>query len=353
MEKKQAGTINSVSPGAAIAGGEIIVECENFPIKRGSRIGCYFDDTAATEITGASPRRMIVRLPAEMPTRAAHAGNGATGVKLFCDGYYSSEFRSITIGEKMHDELHLVANPALDASDGSLIVTRSGSRGQQLPVTMFRLYPDGDLEEISGDVMNPTGVAFSPSGELFVTSRAEGAVYRINRQNDAVPFASDLGIATGLAFDRRGNMFVGDRSGTIYKINSIGESEAFASLEQSIAAYHLAFGSDGALYVTRPNVASFDAVMRIDEDGEVSTFYRGLGRPQGLAFDRDGNLYVAASLRQRRGIVRISPNGEQAELFVAGMNIVGLCFGADGEMYVATNEAIYRLPLGIYGTILD
>ncbi|HZH35091.1 MAG TPA: hypothetical protein VEX64_09635, partial [Pyrinomonadaceae bacterium] len=163
----------------------------------------------------------------------------------------------------------------------------------------------------------------------------------------------DLGIATGLAFDRRGNMFVGDRSGTIFKINPIGEKTVFATLEQSIAAYHLAFGADNALYVTRPNVASFDAVMRIDEEGEVSTFYRGLGRPQGLAFDREGNLYVAASLRQRRGIIRISPEGDEAELFIAGMNIVGLCFGANGEMFVATNDAVFKLQLGIYGTLLD
>jgi sugar lactone lactonase YvrE len=91
--------------------------------------------------------------------------------------------------------------------------------------------------------------------------------------------------------------------------------------------------------------------MRVDEYGEVSTFYRGLGRPQGLAFDREGNLYVAASLRQRRGIVRISPDGKDAEMFVAGMNIVGLCFGSNGEMFIATNEAIFSLPLGIYGTL--
>ncbi|HEX8267331.1 MAG TPA: hypothetical protein VF596_18170 [Pyrinomonadaceae bacterium] len=352
MEKKQAGIIRRITPPNAIPGGEVIIECENFPIERGSDFRCYFNDERG-EIYGASPIRVTATIPAEMPKKSHPTGDGATEVKLYCDGYYSNTYRRIVTGVKLRDGLHLVANPAVDSSDGSLIVTRSGSRGQQLPVTLFRLYPDGDLEEISGDIMNPTGIAFSPSGELFVTSRAEGTVYRINRENEALPFASDLGIATGLAFDRLGNMFVGDRSGTIYKINSIGESEFFASLEQSIAAYHLAFGPDGALYVSRPNVASFDAVMRIDEDGEATMFYRGLGRPQGLAFDREGNLYVAASLRQRRGIVRISPDGGNAELFVAGMNIVGLCFGGAGEMFVATNEALYRLPLGIYGTLLD
>ena len=51
-----------------------------------------------------------------------------------------------------------------------------------------------------------------------------------------------------------------------------------------------------------------------------------------LAFDDDGNLYIAGSLRGRRGIVRISPEGEQAEIVVAGVNLVGLAFSASNEM---------------------
>lgn len=165
-------------------------------------------------------------------------------------------------------------------------------------------------------------------------------------------FAGDLGIATGLAFNRQGEMFVGDRGGKIYRVNEIGEARPWAEHEPSVSAYHLAFGPDNALYVTGPTVSSFDSIVRFDEDGEASVFFRGLGRPQGLAFDREGNLYVAASLRGRRGIVRISPDGD-ANIVVAGMNLVGLAFSPNGEMAVATNEAVYRLPLEIYGTLLD
>ena len=71
-----------------------------------------------------------------------------------------------------------------------------------------------------------------------------------------------------------------------------------------------------------------------------------------VAFDSDGNLYVAAALRGRRGVVRILPDGSNAELVVAGMNIVGLAFGPNGEMVVATNEAVYSLPLGIRGLLI-
>ena len=59
-----------------------------------------------------------------------------------------------------------------------------------------------------------------------------------------------------------GNLYVGDRSGTIFKIGRDRQIFVFAMLEPSVAAYHLAFGNDGNLYVTGPTTSSFDAVYR-------------------------------------------------------------------------------------------
>lgn len=168
--------------------------------------------------------------------------------------------------------MHLVANPAVDPKDDSIILTRSGSRGQQLPVTLFRLEADGYLNEMSADIMNPTGIAFDKTGELFVTARADGEVCRINRDEEVLPYSSDLGIATGIAFDKNGAMFVGDRSGTIYRVTSFGSAESFAVLEPSVSAYHLAFDKDENLYVTAPGLSSFDAVYRIDKEGYEEVF---------------------------------------------------------------------------------
>jgi sugar lactone lactonase YvrE len=144
-------------------------------------------------------------------------------------------------------------------------------------------------------------------------------------------------------------IYIGDRSGTIFRVNELGEARPFATLEPSVAAFHLAFGPDGDLYVAGPTVSSFENIWRVDTMGNVSSFYRGLGRPQGLAFDEEGNLYVAASLRGQRGIVRITPDGEQAEMVVAGGALVGLAFDEGGNMIVASTQRVYRLPLGIKG----
>ena len=102
-------------------------------------------------------------------------------------------------------------------------------------------------------------------------------------------FTEGMGIATGIAFDRDGNLYVGDRSGSIFKISPDKEIFVFATLEPSIAAYHLAFGLDDYLYVTGPTTSSFDSIYRMSPSGEVERFFTGLGRPQGLAFDIEGH----------------------------------------------------------------
>ncbi|MBA4122390.1 MAG: gluconolaconase [Acidobacteria bacterium] len=340
----RAGRIISINPAYAIPGGEIIINCENFEVNSTDGYGCFFNGQAA-RLVGASANRILAIVPDDFDS---------TEVQIYLEsGGERSDAKTITVGKKLADDLHIVANPAVDPNDDSIIVTRSGSRGQQLPVTLFRLETDGFLNDMPAEIMNPTGIAFDKNGEMFVTARADGEVCRINRDSESVPYASEMGIATGIAFNRSGEMYIGDRSGTIYRVTDLGTPESFAILEPSVSAYHLAFGTDDNLYLTAPGLSSFDAVYRVDKEGFDEIFYRGLGRPQGIAFDRDGNLYVAACSQGRHGIVKISNNGEKAETFVAGMNVVGLCFTRRGEMIVATGEAVYTLPIGIYGTLLD
>ena len=100
--------------------------------------------------------------------------------------------------------------------------------------------------------------------------------------------------------------------------------------------------------MTGPTTSSFDHAYRISPAGEVKSFYRGLGRPQGLAFDAAGNLYVAASLGGRRGVVRLTPDA-RPELAVSGNGIVGLAFTPQRSMILATNNALIELFMDIEG----
>jgi sugar lactone lactonase YvrE len=250
----------------------------------------------------------------------------------------------------MAENLHPVANPAVDAN-GQVFTTLSGARGQTTPVSIFRIQRDFQMVPFVRDLMNPTGLAFDREGYLYTSSRAEGTVYRISPEGAVTTYAEGMGIATGIAFDRDGNLYVGDRSGTIFKINPNREIFVFATLEPSIAAYHLAFNSAGTLFVTGPTTSSNQAIHAIDRDGDTTVFYQGLGRAQGMAFDIDDNLYVAASLRGQRGIVRITPAHEPS-LVISGNNLIGLAFLEDGCAALATRDSLYHVALDIEGRSL-
>lgn len=333
--------IESMVPNAGIEGGEVVITCKDFVFSTYDRARVKFGGLETRPVS-ASPTRVIAPVPS-----SKLLDGGEVEITLEANGTRSNATRFV-VGRKLADNLHPVASPAFDRDSGAIYTTLSGTRGQKVPVSVYKLTPDGESEPFLTDITNPTGLAFSPGGELFVTSRYDGSVYRVTPFKDAEVFARNLGIPTGIAFDAQGRMFVGDRTGTIFEVNEIGEATMFAAIEPSMAAFHLAFGPDEHLYVAGPTLSSFDSIMRVSRDGEVTRFFTGLGRPQGVAFDRAGNLYVAASRHGHRGIVRITPDAE-AEVVVAGVSLVGLCFDDRGDMVLASNREIFRVPLGISG----
>jgi sugar lactone lactonase YvrE len=335
MARKPAGkspSIQTLSPEAAIAGGEIRIHGKGFAT--GSHPRVLLGDIPAPLIVG-SDSYIVARIPEDAIDNIVRVESGDL----------SSTDWTCEIGVPIGDNLHPVANPAVDAN-GYIFTTFSGSRGQKTATSVYRVDPHEGPSPFLSDIMNATGLAFDADGILYVSSRYDGIVYEVTPRGEMAVYVEGMGVATGITFDREGNLYVGDRSGTIFKISRSRQIYVYATLEPSIAAYHLAFGPDGYLYVTGPTTSSYDCVQRVSDKGEVEVFFRGLGRPQGLAFDENENLYVAASLGGRRGVVRITPDRE-ASLFLSGPGIVGLAFAPSGACIVATNSMIYRVECGV------
>jgi hypothetical protein len=326
--------ISQVSPPAAIAGGELQIRGKGFAKAERPRV--TIGELGAPVIIG-SDSLVIARVP-----------EGATAGELVVEcGGLASDSWACDIGVLVADSLHPVSNPAID-SFGNIYTTFSGSRGQKVPVALYRIDLNFNIKPFINELMNATGLAFDDQGMLYVSSRYEGFIYQVTPTGNMSVWIEGMGVATGIAFDGEHNLYVGDRSGTIFKISPSRQIFVFATLEPSIAAYHLAFGPDGYLYVTGPTTSSFDSVYRVSHEGEVEVFYRGLGRPQGMAFDTEGRLYVAASISGRKGVVRIYPD-RRADLFLSGPGVVGLAFTPSRAMVVATTNAIYRVDVGIKG----
>ncbi len=328
--------IETIEPKCALPGGEVRIRGRALTPQGFHRPEVHFGDVGGSVVI-SSNEFIVARVP-----------DGATsgGVVVATNGHRSNS-HEVRVATSVADNLHPVANPALDP-EGNIYVTFSGSRGQKVPVAIYRIDESYTAKPFVAEMMNPTGMAFGHDGSLYVSSRYDGTVYRVSRNGSMTSYAEGMGVATGIAFDKEGSLYVGDRSGTIFKIGPDRQIFVFATMEPSVSAYHLAFNDNGDLFVSGPTTSSFDAIYRVDPHGHVEVFYRGLGRPQGLAFDTKGNLYVAASLHGRRGIVKITPQSV-ATLFVSGQDLVGLAFAPNKSVVLATNSALYHLTWDVAG----
>jgi sugar lactone lactonase YvrE len=328
--------IEAVAPAFALPGGEVRIIGKGLRPAELRRPRVRFGEIEGSVLI-SSDDFVVARVP----------DGAASGPIVVGTNGFDSNAHVLKVASTIADNLHPVTNPAVDP-DGNIFVTFSGSRGQKVPVAIFKIDTNQRVTPFLNDMMNATAIAFDRQGQMYVSSRNDETVYTVAPNGTVSSYAQGMGIATGIAFDREENLYVGDRSGTIFKIARDRQIFVFATLEPSVSAYHLAIGPQGDLFVTGPTTSSFDAVYRIDPHGSVSTFYRGLGRPQGLAFDVDGNLYVAASLAGKRGIVKISPDAK-ASFEVAGQSLVGLAFAGGNSAILATNSAVHHIAWNIAG----
>jgi sugar lactone lactonase YvrE len=327
--------ISQVQPEAAITGGELYIRGKALAMV--DRPHVTIGDVSAPVVIGSNSL-VIVKVP-----------EGASAGELIVEnGKHASEAWTCDIGLQIAENLHPVTNPAVD-SIGNIYTTFSGSRGQKVQVAVYRIDLNFNVTPFINDMMNATGIAVGRDGLIYISSRFDGIVYQVTPTGSMSVFVEGMGVATGIVFDDENNLYVGDRSGTVFKISPNRQIFVFATIEPSISAYHLAWGPDQHLYVSGPTTSSFDTIYRVADNGDVETFYRGLGRPQGMAFDVDGNLYSAASYMGRKGVVRITPD-RNADLFVSGPSIVGLTFSPTRAMIVSTTNAIFRVDVGIRGS---
>jgi len=316
--------LTSIEPSRAVEGGRVALHATIGELPSIITVGGM-----TARVSYASSNRLIFTVPDGIE-------GGKTSVQF---NEVESDSTFLSVGKKWATGLHQVDNPIFDAS-GNLYVTYSGSRGQETPVSIFRVTQQGTRQSFASGIVNATSMVVGPDGDLYVSSRFEGLVYRVRNDGTHDVIASDLGVACGLAFDSEGCLYVGDRTGTVFRVLN-GNVKKFATIPPSIAAFHLAISPEDELYISAPTLATYDYVYRINRKGDVSTLPQVFGRPQGLAFDSEGQLYVIEALAGASGLYRIIADGTR-QLVVAARALVGVAFGSSGNIAVVSNETAYH-----------
>jgi sugar lactone lactonase YvrE len=329
--------ITSVQPLWAVEGGVVVISGDGFAVDPPVQVRIGGE---AARVTSVSGHEITVLVPAGL--EGGHTPVRVHGVP--------GETPYIDVATPLATGLHLVDSPVFDRN-GNLYVTFSGSRGQQAPISVFVVRPDGTREPFAADVPNPTSMAFDREGMLYVSSRFDGSVHRITPDGNISIYASNLGVACGIAFGPDDALYVGDRSGSILRVQG-GRATLVASIPASVAAFHLAFGPDGWLYVTAPTLSACDPVYRVSLDGEVEIFHYGFGRPQGLAFDDQGNLYVVDAVAGWSGVYRLRiDRRDPPQQVLAGGDLIGLAFDPQGGLVLVSQDTAYRLNVPVRGLL--
>lgn len=223
-----------------------------------------------------------------------------------------------------------------------------GSIAPDATITSGAIYivnPDGSSSSFVSGLNNPTGLAFSRNGTLYVAAQPSPtseprSIFTVSPTGTLSTFSSGITASylNGLAFDANGNLFMGRDGGGIDKVSPSGVATTFGSaIGQGIA-----IAPNGNIY----SAATYaDEVMVSNPAGARGTNF-SLTDPLGLAFDQQGDLFVSEEAADE--IFEITPAGVSHEIaalsgtgpFPTGstVSLYGLAFDSAGNLYVAEGD---------------
>lgn len=237
-------------------------------------------------------------------------------------------------------ELDIAAQP-----DGIFFLTLSDASYKRNTVGPVTIPGPRILAGLEG---MPMGLAVDRNNNLYVADSWIGGIvkYDIGGASETILRGEHtqggmLG-PNAVAFDADGNLFLANgATHSVVKVLPGGATETVAAnLNFPVA---LTFGRDGVMYVAQ---IGSDTVDKVYKDGTVETFVTGIRNPTGLAFSPEGMLFVCNSSRGESTVYLVEPDGS-AEPFVEPFadSLHGLAFDRDGNLYVTDENTgfLYRI----------
>ena len=160
--------ITSVTPVRAIEGGRVALVGAGF---RTEDLPSVTVGDQPSRAVFASSSKIVVAIPSDLE-------GGPTPIRI---DDHPGETVLVTVGAPWATGLHQVDNPVFDPS-GNLFVTYSGSRGQEAPVSIFRVTAAGTREPFASGIVNATSMAVGvgactpnpPSAQIILFRPCEG-----------------------------------------------------------------------------------------------------------------------------------------------------------------------------------
>lgn len=209
----------------------------------------------------------------------------------------------------------------------------------------------GEVEPLLSGFPTPEGPAFDRDGILYFVDWEASSIVALTPEGVAGELFNTKGIPAGLAFHPDGSLWVADEGENIHgllRIGRDGESLLVVNEYQGHplnGANDLVFDAEGAVYFSDPWGSSADnaigAFYRYFPDGRLEQIDTGLAFPNGVALSADGSyVFLAETFRNRILKYPINRDGTVGprEIFAnteepSGPD--GMAFDANGDLFVA------------------
>jgi sugar lactone lactonase YvrE len=211
---------------------------------------------------------------------------------------------------------------------------------------IFKFAADGSTSTFATGVEEP--VAFDASGNLFAVDGTTGTILKLSPDGTRSTFASKVGVPSSLAFDAAGNLFVSEyNTGSIFKFTPTAKKSTFAEGKKHIIIL-LACDQAGNLFAAD---SDSDSIFKFTPDGVTSTFATQI-KVSDLVISAAGDLFTVSYGSPT--IFKFTPDGTRSKLETKLSRPQSLACDPAGNLFVYDSEdpgKIVKLSLdGIVST---
>ena len=209
----------------------------------------------------------------------------------------------------------------------------------------------GTASAVGSGYQNPAGVVVDGSGNVFVADTAANTVYElVGGAGTPVAVGTGLNAPTGVAVNSAGDLFIADSGNArVVKIQNLGGTLASSSQTtvRSGLSVPLAMASGplDSLYI-----AQAGQLARYDVRGVptvlTAVLSTAIGKPESLAVDASGNVYVGDAAAGT--VIEIAHDTNVATTVASGLtNPTGLAFDPAGDLFLVDSGTaeLVRIPV--------